>query len=313
MHRQLTCLLLALLLLLPAGCGTAQTDAAAEAADALTFTDDLGRTVTVEEPQRVAALIGSFADIWCLAGGQETLVAAAHDTWTNFDLGLSDAVADLGAVSEPSLETLLAAAPDLVLASCNTDADLALLDTLEAAGITTAYFAVSGFSDYLRMLEICTAITGCAENYELYGTQVAAQVEAAKAMADGSQPTVLYVRASASSCRVKNSADSVLGEMLLDLDTVNIADSDGSLLENLSLEVILAADPDYIFLVLQGADKEEAQANLEQTLLSSPAWQSLTAVQAGRCYVLDSSLYNLKPNARWGEAYENLAEILYGG
>jgi iron complex transport system substrate-binding protein len=28
--------------------------------------------------------------------------------------------------------------------------------------------------------------------------------------------------------------------------------------------------------------------------------------------VLDNALYNLKPNARWGEAYTKLAEILYG-
>ena len=27
---------------------------------------------------------------------------------------------------------------------------------------------------------------------------------------------------------------------------------------------------------------------------------------------MDQQLYNLKPNARWGEAYEKLAEILYG-
>ena len=88
-----------------------------------TFTDDLGRTVTVEQPERVAALIGSFADVWCLAGGQSTLVAAAHDAWTSFDLGLSDTVADLGAVKEPNLEVLLAAQPDFILASCNTTAD----------------------------------------------------------------------------------------------------------------------------------------------------------------------------------------------
>ena len=32
----------------------------------VTFVDDLGRTVTVNNPQRVATLISSFADIWSL-------------------------------------------------------------------------------------------------------------------------------------------------------------------------------------------------------------------------------------------------------
>ena len=290
------------------------SSAQSSAAQGYTFTDDLGRTVTVEQPKRVAALIGSFADVWCLAGGQDTLVAAAHDAWTSFDLGLSDTVADLGAVKEPNLEVLLAAQPDFILASCNTTADLELESTFESAGIPTAYFDIQSFDDYLNMLKICTDLTGCPENYETYGLQVQVQVEAAKARQDGSAPTVLTIRAiraTGSSCKVKGSQDFLLGEMLSDLGCVNVADSNTSLLEELSLEAILAADPDYIFVVLQGSDATDAQETLEKTLLSNPAWSSLRAVQEGRFHTLEHSLYNLKPNARWGEAYEKLADILY--
>ena len=77
------------------------------------------------------------------------------------------------------------------------------------------------------------------------------------------------------------------------------------------MEVILAQDPDYIFLVYQSADPAVAEAVADAALRADPAWQSLRAVQENRCYVLDQSLYNLKPNARWGEAYEQLADILY--
>ena len=284
----------------------------AEAAKtAVTFTDDLGRTVTADRPERVAALIGSFADIWCLAGGKDVLVAAAGDTWTSFDLELDETVANLGAIKEPNLEVLFAAQPDLVLASCNTQANLELQSTFEQAGITVAYFDVQHFEDYLRMLKLCTELTGMPERYEENGTAVAAVVEEAIARQDGSAPTVLCIRATGSGCKVKGSQDNVLGEMLLDLGCVNIADSDSGLLENLSIEAIIAADPDYIFAVLQGADASRAQASLEAALLSNPAWENLHAVREGRFYTLDHALYNLKPNARWGEAYENLANILY--
>ena len=50
---------------------------------------------------------------------------------------------------------------------------------------------------------------------------------------------------------------------------------------------------------------------LEAELLSNPAWNGLTAVREGRYHIMDNRLYNLKPNARWGEAYEKLADILY--
>ena len=98
---------------------------------------------------------------------------------------------------------------------------------------------------------------------------------------------------------------------LIYLGCVNVADSETSLLEELSLEAILAADPDYIFVVLQGSDDTDARETLEKTLLSNPAWGSLRAVREGRFHTLEHSLYNLKPNARWGEAYEKLADILY--
>ena len=313
-HRLPICVLLSLFLLV--SCGTAapsSQSASAAQADSVTFTDDLGRTVTVDSPKRVAALIGSFADVWCIAGGKDTLVAAADDTWTQFDLDLDESVINLGKVSEPSAETLLAAQPDFVLASTKTSADVELMPTVENAGIPTAYFDVSSFEDYLRMLEICTRITGCEDRYEQYGTLVQEQVDAAIASAQDKQgPTVLYLRATGSSCKVKNSQNTVLGEMLADLGCTNIADSDESLLETLSMEAILQADPECIFIVLQGSDQEKARQTLEKAVLSNPAWQQLRAVQQNKCYYMDQQLYNVKPNARWGEAYEGLAEILYG-
>lgn len=292
--------------------GEAQGESQDEALKkAITFTDDQGTVFEIEKPQRAAALIGSFADIWCLAGGKDTLVAAANDTWTSFDWNLDDSVANLGAIKEPNLEVLLAAEPDFVIGSTNTSADLELKDTLVAAGITAAYFDVQNFEDYLRVLKVFTQLTGQEENYELYGIEVKSQVDAAIARQTGESASVLCIRATGSSCKVKASEDNVLGEMLADLGCINVADSDHSLLENLSIEAIIQDDPDYIFAVLQGSDSTDAQAMLEKTLLSNPAWSELRAVKEGRFYTVEHSLYNLKPNARWGEAYEKLADILY--
>lgn len=304
--------LLALLLLLCACGKTAEEGTREENTEKICFTDDLGREVTLEgRPSRVAALIGSFADVWCLAGGEDTLVAAAEDAWTSFDLALGEEVISLGTVKEPNLELLLAARPDFVIGSCNTGADLALEETLTGAGIPVAYFDVNEFEDYLNMLRICTELTGKEENYEIYGERVRTQVERAKEMADGSAPRVLYIRATGVSCKVKGSRGTVLGSMLDALGCVNIADSRESLLEELSLEAIIEGDPDYIFAVLQGATPGRAQKQLEDMLLSNPAWQSLRAVREGRFFVLDNALYNLKPNDQWGRAYEELAALLY--
>ena len=91
--------LLLLTLLCLTGCG--QQTQLPQGTGAYTFQDDLGRTVTLDAPTRVAALTGSFADIWCLAGGEDTLVAAAGDSWTSFELTLGAEVTDLGAIKTP--------------------------------------------------------------------------------------------------------------------------------------------------------------------------------------------------------------------
>lgn len=310
--RKIIALLLILTVTLcSAGCAERQ-QANTPTDDVVSFTDDLGRQVIIDKkPTRVAALIGSFADIWCLAGGHDTLVAAANDSWTSFDLGLSDEVADLGAIKEPNFEVLMSAEPDLILASCNTTADVELMSRFEKLGIAAAYFDVQSIDDYLRMLKICTELTGCPENYARYGQEVSDLVNASIARNDGTHPTVLCIRATGSSCKVKGSTDNVLGEMLYDLGCINIADGNNLLLENLSIEAIIEADPDYIFAVLQGSDDTDAQKVLEQSLLSNPAWGTLTAVREGRFYVLENALYNLKPNSQWGIAYEKLADILF--
>lgn len=321
----------ALCLLLLAGCGAASSGPAssaggasaaatapADSGAACTFTDDLGREVTLEAaPRRVAALTGSYADIWCTAGGRDTLVASASDAWTDFDLSLGEEVANIGGAMGVSVEELLAAAPDLVLASTNIPSNQEMLPALEAAGVDVAFFSVDTFEDYLRMLEICTGLTGSPEAYQTYGEAVAEEIEAARARAaaaleEQGPEKVLYIRAAASVVKPKGSSGTVLGEMLADLGCINIADQDQSLLEDLSMEAILAADPDKILIVLQGADPEPAKAQLEGEVLSNPAWQQLTAVREGRVYYMDKDLYHLKPNARWGEAYDHLVEILYG-
>lgn len=307
--KRILCLLLVLCLFL-AGCGKAPEAGGAEG-EVVSFTDDLGREVSIPRPDRVVTLIASFADVWCLAGGAESLVGVTNAVWTYYDLPLREDVVNLGTAKNLNLEELIACQPELVLASCGTDRDVELEETFDKMGIPTAYFSVNSFEDYLRMLKICTDLTGNGENYTRYGLEVQETVERAVARADGSQPSVLYIRATGSSCKVKGSSDTVLGQMLKNLGCRNVADGENTLLEQLSMEDILREDPEHIFVVLQSADPKDAQTVLETTLLSNPAWQSLTAVREGRYHVMDPNLYNLKPNGRWGEAYENLADILY--
>lgn len=277
------------------------------------FTDALGREVTVsKEPQRVATLIGSFADVWMLAGG--SVCATAADAWEDFRLELPNAV-NIGGAHSPNLELIFSANPDFVIASASTSSNVEILETLETAGITVAYFDVDNFEDYLAMLNICTDITGRKDLYERNGLELQSQIETIK-LEMSEQPlteeqkTVLLLRAHSGSVKAKGSEGTILGEMLADLGCINIADSDTSLLEALSVESIIRQEPYRIFVVTMGNDTQKAMDNFYQMMEENPAWGTLAAVTDGRVHIMDRKLFNIKPNADWAESYEKLSKIL---
>ena len=280
---------------------------------AVIFTDALGREVSVpKEPERVAALIGSFADVWMLAGG--SVCATAEDAWDDFGLALPDAV-NIGGAHSPNLELIFSVNPDFVIASASTSSNVEMKETLEAAGITVAYFDVDNFSDYLAMLDICTDITERKDLYECNGLAIQSQIEDIKQAIEEralpeEQRTVLLLRAHSSSVKAKGSKGTILGEMLADLGCINIADSDTSLLETLSVESIIRQEPYRIFVVTMGNDTEKAIDNLNQMMNENPAWGTLDAVAEGRLHLMDRKLFNIKPNADWAKSYEKLSEIL---
>ncbi|MDD6799546.1 MAG: ABC transporter substrate-binding protein [Firmicutes bacterium] len=310
--KKFVCLSAVVILLAAALCCCTEKDKNTGASETVTFKDALDRTVTVKKnPERVASLLGSFADTWIAAGG--TLCAAAEDAWDDFGLNLPNAV-NLGGAHSPSLEILLSADPDFVIASASTAADVEMKQTLEIAGITVAYFDVDTFYDYLSMLDICTDITGRKDLYEQNGIKVKEEIEKIKdkfseANLPDEKRTILLLRTSSSLLKAKGSEGTVLGEMLCDLGCINIADNDKSLLDNLSVESIIWQEPYRIFAVAMG-DETAAQKNLSKTMEENPAWGKLDAVENGRLHIMDRKLFNLKPNANWAKAYEQLVEIL---
>ena len=292
----------------------AQSGTASPETEKITFTDALGQAFSLEQPKRVVVMIGSFADVWVLAGGADALAATANDAWESYGLELSEDVVNIGSPMKPNVELVLGAEPDLIIASSLSPSNLELQETFQRAGIPAAYFDVSNMDDYLDLRLLFNQLTGFHQDYQEYGPPILEQYANARSrtIGDGPGPTVLTLQVSGTSVKVKNSRDNVLGEMLNDLECVNIADQDDSLLEDLSLEAIIQANPDYIFAVYHGTDEAAAQANLEETLLSNPAWAGLSAVQEGRFYILERRMFSLKPNALWGDAYEKLSTILYG-
>ena len=309
--KRFVALFMALALFALCGCSAKGSSPSDE--NLIIFTDALNREIRLEKsPERVAALLGSFADVWQLSGG--SVCAAAEDAWDDFGLALGDAV-NIGGAHSPSVESLLSANPDFVIASASTASNVEMKETLENAGITVAYFDVDCFEDYLSMLNICTDITGRKDLYEQNGANLQAQIntireECLHANLPENKRKILLLRAASGFVKAKGSEGTILGEMLADLGCINIADSDETLLENLSVESVIREEPYRIFVVTMGDDTEAALDNLTRMMDENPAWGSLEAVSENRMHIMDRKLFNIKPNAKWAEAYEQLSAIL---
>lgn len=274
----------------------------------ITFTDDLGYPVCLDSWDRVVSLYGSFAETWLLAGG--SLVGTTQDAITERKLSLGEDVAVVGTVKEPNLETILAVAPDFVILSADTANQLKLHDALTQAGIAHAYYRVDTFDQYLAMLEQFCGLTGRADLYEENGLAVQTRIEQIlSSVSDKPAADVLLLRCYSTGVKAKGT-DNLTGFMLRDLGADNLADRQDSLLENLSLEAIVAADPDRIFITTMG-DETAALAYFHDHWETNPAWAGLSAVQNGRVTVLPKELFHYKPNKNWGESYAYLAGILY--
>lgn len=283
------------------------TGTAAPVLEAVEFKDALQHNVTVTRSERIIAASGSFAQVWLLAGGN--LVGTTKDA---LEEGLvPESVSSIGGNHAPDLEQILALRPDLVILSAELSGHVKLYDPLSAAGITVAYFSVEQFGDYLHMLDICTDITGNKEAYRQNGTAVQGNIqEVLKNVPAKTGPKVLLLRASSSKVAARNS-ETMTGNMLKDMGCINIADRDNSLLETLSMEVIIQEDPDFIFVTVMGESEEKAQKALQETLLGNPAWANLKAVQKDQYIMLPKDLFHQKPNNRWAESYQKLWELLY--
>ena len=282
----------------------------------ITFTDDLGNQVVVKSTNHVVACMGSFANMWELAGG--TLVGVSDDVFDQYTL-TSQNVSLIGDFTAPNLEQIIALEPDFVIMTGASGgrggsgaAQSDLKPSLDSAGIPVAYFTVTTFDDYLRTMKTMTTITGRADLYQQYGEQIKAQIDAllATVPTGDTKPTVA-IMTTYSGGTVVQSSSTMTGAMLADLGADNIADQNPSLLRDFSLESLIDINPDFILIVPMGNDPAAATQALEEETAANPAWDTLDAVENGHYLTLDPKLFQYKPNADWAQSYQTLFDILY--
>ena len=262
--------------------------------------------------KKVVALSKSVAEMWLLSGGE---ISATTDDGLELE-GAKNAVS-VGGLTTVSLEAILSVNPELVLMTLDIPLHKKIHASLRDFGIKTYIADVKSFSDYEKVMADFTALTGRKDLYDKNVVQVKREIEKVlkktgtpKVSTTSADPTTpaTYLLLRVSSAKNKVLKDHFGNEIFQDFGLKSIV-SDDSPLDEIGVEAIVNADPDYIFVVAQG-DQKRADEAFYKAYKSNPAWAGLTAVKNDRVFMLPKELFNYKPNARWAEAYEVVGNLI---
>lgn len=289
------------------------------------FTDDTGRgEISIEKnPQNAAILYGSLTCLWYEAGGVSPLLIGGKSAISLYKEQIGrDITQDEGAtvVAESSsgtqwdVESIIAHKPDLIVVSMGMKGYETIGAVAEAANIPVIGIQYDHVQDYLKWFKVFCNLNGTPELWDEIANASAEKIidVVSQIPKDVEEPRVLALSISSDKLKAYGT-EAAVGTILYEMGACNVADHDS---ENtfesveVDLEQIYAMDPDVIVVVNRSLDGS-TQETLEEMVGSNEVWQSLDAVKEGKVYYLDMRLFFNKPNWRYQEAYQIIAQILY--
>ncbi len=263
--------------------------------EAAVLTDMLGREVALPaEVKTVVSLAASNTEILYAISAGEMLVG--RDAYSNYPEAAAD-IAVVGDFNGPNIEAIVAADPDVVLASYLQDDVLNQLTELGIAVFCTEAFDYEGIYTSIALIgAICgkteEATALCAGMRESIGkVQAAAATEA--------QPTVYYVMSFGEYGEWSGGPGSFINAAIELAGGIPITKDMGEIWVNPSIEQIVALDPDIILLSSLYTIEDLSAAN---------GYADMRAVKEGHVYLVNPDWVE-RPAPRITEAVAEFGEI----
>lgn len=294
-------LLFTLLLALLTACGPQATPTPA----VLTFTDGLGREITLNGPaQRVVSLAPSLTEVLFAIGAGAQVVG--RDELSDFP-DEATSVASIGSTFGPlNTEAIVALEPDLVVAAeINTPEQVKALEDL---GLTVYYFKNPlDFEGMYKDLGTMGTLTGHEEEAAALVESLSARVEAVEgAVAELTEkPTVFYEIDGTDPAKPWTTGPGTFMDMMITkAGGVNIGGALSESYAQISVEEIVLQNPDFIIL------GDAAFGVTVESIGQRAGWGDLTAVQEGNIVPFDDNLAS-RPGPRLVNGLEELLKILH--
>ena len=269
----------------------------ASAAQAITITDDRGRTVHFDEPpRRVVSLLPSLTESVCELQHCDRLVGV--DRYSNWPEPVRR-LPQVGGGIDPNIEAVVALRPDVVLLSNSTRAS----DRLEALGVKVVALEPKTHADVRRVLGVLGDLFAVPKEQgadRLWRVIDAAVQAAAQSLPPRARGVRVYFEVNRGPYAAGSA--SFIGETLARLGVRNVVPPALGPFPRLNPEFVLHARPD----VIMNANRSM------QPMALYPGWQNLAAVKAGRVcdFGPETSDVVVRPGPRMAEAARIMARCL---
>ena len=276
----------------------------------ITLIDGIDNEVTISKNlQRVIVLQNSILDLWYMVGGT-AIARVSGDTNVPKE---AEEIEIVGSLGSPNLETIIALQPDLIIMPSNMSAHIEMQDVFKQNNIEHFYVDYSLYTDFIDYLDLFSRLNGTEGMFKTEIAQIQSNIQQSIArVSEQEKAKVLIIFATSRSAR-SQLLGGLVGDMINMLGAINIAEQTeiiGSDYVEFSMERVVERDPDFILITTMG-DEQQAKERVAQDIESNHAWAALRAVKEGNVHYLDKDLYLFKPNARYDEAIEKLAQLLY--
>ncbi len=266
--------------------------------EGVVYTDGLGRKVELpKHPRRIISLAPSVTEtLFLLGAGERVIGVTTQCDWP----GEAKRKPKIGDLLNPNYELILAAKPDLIIASTAGNDRAAVLKLAEL-GLPVYVTAPRSVQKIFGSVEGIARITGCAERGEQLIAEMKSRLATVKQRLAGLPPTRAFFITWFDPLLApgKNTFET---DALRQADVLSITADIGEFYPRYSLEQVLARDPDAIITV-------EHTGSPLPDLRQIAGWRDLRAVKQGRIYVLSEVFQH--PSPRFVDGVEELARKLH--
>ena len=281
-------------------CGLALSlSGTAAAAAGVSARDDRGVEIRLAQPPaRIVSLAPNLTEIVFLLGRQDRLVGVTR--FCNYPSEASR-LPKVGGVVDPDVERIVAARPDLVL--CTTDGNpKERIKVLEELGIPCFAASPQDLAAVFRAIETVGALLGVPDRGRREAASLRARAARIAGRADNKPaPRVLF--AVSTSPVIAAGKGTFMDELIRTAGGVNAASSYSGRYPRLSVEGLIAAAPDVIFIA--------SMAGVERFPPEVTRWTEVPAFRDGAVVTLDGDLVT-RPGPRLVAALEEVSRALAG-